>query len=369
VNCLEAEALISAAHDGETVSDTDLAAARDHCTECEECTAFAAGLRYLDVMPVEPAPAGLIERVMDAVAPLAVERAALRQYEAERAEAESVGMESPTPEPAAVSDETVVPHIVPAAETPTKPAGRFSWFHGPVRWATYGAAAAFAATAVIAFAIIGLGGGNQARTAGGTSTNQASGSLDLGFSGSGQAAGTPASPASPATTPAPAQAPDYVVYKTFVYSPGALVADASSATPTIGTVSTAFAAGGAVQSVPVYRSPLSDGSIVVRDPDGLRLYTPVIRMLASVRYQLTSGKTIDRFGVWPVLPDRFPTPTNSAGTPAFVTAGTDALGVGVFSATGRPVSEGFAVAPGTAASDPAAGNPNWTWWAPAPATP
>jgi hypothetical protein len=92
-------------------------------------------------------------------------------------------------------------------------------------------------------------------------------------------------------------------------------------------------------------------------------------MMASVRYQLTSGKAIDRFGVWPVLPTRFPTPANSAGTPSFVSAGTDALGVAIFSATGRPVTEGFAVAPGTSTSDPAGGNPNWTWWVPALANP
>jgi hypothetical protein len=84
---------------------------------------------------------------------------------------------------------------------------------------------------------------------------------------------------------------------------------------------------------------------------------------------LTSGAVIDSFGVWPVLPTRFPTPTTADGTPTFVAAGTDALGVKVYAAAGRPVSEGFAVAPGTAATDPAAGNPGWTWWAPAPATP
>jgi hypothetical protein len=101
----------------------------------------------------------------------------------------------------------------------------------------------------------------------------------------------------------------------------------------------------------------------------MRLYSPVVRLLSSVRYQLTSGKPIDSFGVWPVLPTRFPVPANADGTPSFVAAGSDALGAKVYAATGRPVTEGFALGPGTATSDPAAGNPNWTWWAPAPPNP
>jgi len=163
---------------------------------------------------------------------------------------------------------------------------------------------------------------------------------------------------------APSKAPDYLLFRGVVFSPGALLADSNSATPTIGTVSTAFASTGGPQQATVFRSPLSDGSIVVQGPDGLRVYAPVIRMFSSVRYQLTSGSTIDRFGVWPTLPTRFPTPSGADGSPSFVTSGVDALGVSIYAASGRPVSEGFAVAPGTSTSDPAGGNPNWTWWSP-----
>jgi hypothetical protein len=364
MNCLEAQALLSAAHDGEAVSDADLAAARAHCAECEDCTAFEAGLKYLDKLPVTTAPKELVGLIMEAVAPLAEERAILRLLEADRADAESVGTEVPVPEdePPAVEDE---PAIVEPAPVPavTEPSG-FSWFAGPVRWATLGAAGALAAAALIAFVVVGIGGGTPAAERATVDTAGAP-ALDLTYGNSGQAAAPPAE----VVQPAPATAPDYVLYKDYVYSPGALLADANSATPTIGTLSTAFASQGGALPVTVYRSPLTDGSVVVKGPDGLRLFSPVIRMMASVRYQLTSGKPIDRFGVWPVLPTRFPTPANSAGTPTFVNAGTDALGVVVFSATGRPVTEGFAVAPGTSTSDPAGGNPNWTWWVPAPANP
>lgn len=364
MNCIEAQALISAAHDGELVPDTELAAARVHCTACEECAAFAAGMQYLDVLPVAPAPEGLTARIMEAIAPLAAERAEVRIIEAERAEADSVGLEAPEPESEPAHEGDLAPSFEPVTPAPAAEGGRFIWFTGPIRWATLGAATALAATALVAFVVLGIGGGAAPqRSATGAAESTAT---DLTFGDGGQQLGTNPAASSGVPKAAPAQAPDYVLYNDFVYAPGALLADANSATPTIGNLSTAFASGGAPQPVTVYRSPLTDGSIVVKGPDGLRLYAPVIRMLTSVKYQLTSGKPIDHFGIWAVLPERFPAPTNSAGTPSFVTAGTDALGVEVFSATGRPVTEGFAVAPGTAGSDPAGGNPNWTWWAPAP---
>jgi hypothetical protein len=379
MTCIDAQATLSAAHDRETVAAADLAAAREHCANCPECSSFEAGLRYLDLLPVPSAPDGLIERVMGVIAPLAAEQEQLRLLEAERDEADSVGSELPVPETSAEASEVeALPAPEPAAFVPFVPAAapsaqerflsRFPWFVGPVRWATYGAAAALAASALIAFVVVGMQGGPSPAN---TASSQSQAPLDLTFSGQGNTSAPPAAGAAPAPAqaPVPASAPDYVIYKDFVYAPGALLADSSSATPTIGTLLTAFAAPGAPQSVTVFRSPLTDGSIVVKGPDGLRLFTPVTRMMSSVRYQLTSGKPIDRFGTWPVLPDRFPAPTNSAGTPSFVAAGTDSLGVTVFSATGRPVTEGFAIAPGTPTSDPAAGNPNWTWWSPAPATP
>ena len=44
--------------------------------------------------------------------------------------------------------------------------------------------------------------------------------------------------------------------------------------------------------------------------------------------------------------------------------GRDALGVQTYTATGVPQTQGFAIAPGTPATDPAGSNPNWTWWEP-----
>lgn len=368
MNCLEAQALLSASHDGEPVDAAELKAAKAHCKQCPECSAFADGLRYLDTLPVAPAPEGLVERVMQAVAPLAAVRDEIRNIEADREQVAALGIELPAPEAEpATGEELTAPADPEMVQLPTKRLGGFSWFVGPVRWATYGAAAALAASALIAFVALGGLGAQNAATGGGAASTAAP--LDLTYGAANNPPATAKAPEQAPTNPVPAQAPDYIVYNGFVYAPGALLADASAATPTIGTVSTAFASAGAPTSVNVFRSPLTDGSIVVASPDGMRLFGPVIRMLSSARYQLTSGKSIDRFGMWPTLPDRFTAPIDANGTPSFTPAGTDSAGVKIFAAVGHTATEGFAVAPGTAASDPAGGNPSWTWWLPAPANP
>ena len=368
MNCLEAQALLSASHDGEMIDAAELKAAKAHCKQCPECSAFADGLRYLDALPVATAPEGLVERVMEAVAPLAAVRDEIRNIEADREQVDGLGIELPAPDGEPGTDDGPPVVTAPVAPATPSPLGGLTWFVGPVRWATFGAAAALAASALIAFIVIG--GSNAAPSGTETAATGGSAPIDLTYgAAANKDAGTPAAAAPTVVNPAPAQAPDYVLYKGFVYQPGSLLADSSTATPTIGTLSTAFASAGAPSAVTVFRSPLTDGSIVVASPDGMRLFTPVIRMVSSVRYQLTSGKSIDRFGTWPALPDRFVTPTDANGTPSFVRSGTDASGATLFAAVGHTTSDGFAVAPGTSTSDPAGGNPSWTWWLPAPANP
>jgi hypothetical protein len=173
-----------------------------------------------------------------------------------------------------------------------------------------------------------------------------------------------AAPAAPAPKPAPAHAPDYLTFRARVYAPGSLLADSTAATQSVGTVSTAFGGAGSPTQVTAYRSPLTDGSIVVQGPDGSRLYEPVTRMFSSVKYQLVAGNAVERFGVWPQLPTRFQAPTSPDGSPTFAAAGGDGLGVQTYAAKGVSQTQGFAIAPGTPGTDPAASNPNWTWWEP-----
>lgn len=330
MECLRTQATVSAMHDREHVTDENAGIARAHVAECEPCREFEADLGQLANLPAPRLPAGLVDRVMVAVAAIAAED--LENEQAIAPEAEQV-----------------VPEEAPA--TP-----RFAWFTGRTRWGVYGAVAATAAVLVLA-AIMSTRGPVPPNTA----ERQAAtpGVVDLTFSGDPATAVAPVTPA-----PAPARAPDYVVYKGHAYIPGALLADSTAATQSIGTVSTAFGGAGAPRQVPAYRSPITDGSIVVPGPDGARLYSPVVRMFSSVKYHLVAGNTVDRFGVWPELPTRFPQPASSDGSPTFTAAGTDGLGVQVYTASGVPQTQGFAVAPGTPSSDPAGSNPNWTWWEP-----
>jgi hypothetical protein len=81
-------------------------------------------------------------------------------------------------------------------------------------------------------------------------------------------------------------------------------------------------------------------------------------------YVLQSGGSLTAFGAWPALPSNLPTPTASDGYPTFVPAGRDDSGLEIFAPSGDSPDKGFAVPPATAGADPAAGNPNWTWWLP-----
>lgn len=334
MECLRAQATMSAIHDGEHVTDENAEAARAHLAECEQCGAFDADLGALAQLPAPQAPADLVDRIMVAVA--------------------AIASEEPLEEPIVVVEE--VPEI--PEELPESP--RFTWFTGRARIGIYGAmATAAAALVLVAFISMrtpAVRTADERRTAA-----TGSGAVDLTFSGQGN---TEAAAAAPAPTPAPARAPDYLTYRGRAYSPGALLADSTAATQSIGTVSTAFGGAGGPTQVPAYRSPITDGSIVVAGPDGARLYTPVVRMFNSVKYQMVAGNAVDRFGLWPELPSRFPVPAAADGSPTFAPAGGDALGVQTYTARGVPQTQGFAVAPGTPSTDPAGSNPNWTWWEP-----
>lgn len=345
MDCIKAQAIISAHHDGEQIPDDELQAALAHCDSCEECAAFQAGLARLDAMPTPSAPAGLVDRVMGAVTAAAAmhaeeERAEARRMQAERERIDAVASVEPVPTPPSILQ-------------------RLARIPEQVRWAGLGAVATIAATAIIALIVFGAGTTPPSTNRKTVSTaSRTTGGADLTYGGAG-------SSAPPAATPAaPAQAPDLIAYKDAAYSPGALLADSAATTQTLGTVTTAFATGSTPGKATVYRSPLQDGSIVVKGPDGLRLYTPVTRRLAGVAYHLAAGNALDRFGVWPTLPAQFTTPTGSDGSPTFVAAGTDALGVRIYAASGQSAARGFAIAPGTSTTDPAGGNPNWTWWEP-----
>lgn len=335
MDCLRTQATVSALHDGEHVTEENAEAARVHVAKCGPCREFEADLGQLGVLPSPQAPADMIDRVMAAVSAIAADRVADDQAVPPEAEQEPLDDEPATP--------------------------RFAWFTGRARWGAY-AAMASAAAVIVLVAFISTRGPSTPASVERQTAATGSGAADLTYSAPKATDGIAGSAAAP--TPAPARAPDYVAFKGRVYAPGALLADSTPATQSIGAVSTAFGGAGAPTDAAAYRSPITDGSVVIAGPDGRRIYSPVVRMFSSVKYQMVAGNALDRFGTWPELPTRFATPTSPDGSPTFVSAGGDALGVQTFTASGVAQTQGFAVAPGTPSSDPAGSNPNWTWWEP-----
>ena len=333
MDCRETENVLSAAHDDFPVAPEELRAAKSHCAKCPECTAFTEALVRLHALSAVQPPLDLADRIVEAV----------------RAKA--------APASETVEAAPVVP-IAPRARR--VPSGA---------WIAAGSLVAAAAVLFLAVGIVGglFGGGaktgqpaavDTATTAGSSAANKAAESRGLG-----------AQPAAPAPTQRqsivpPAAAPAYLVFEGRVYHPGALLSTSTAAPVSIGTALTAFDTGGGPSSVQVSRSPLADGSVVVAAPGGPQLYTPITRTYNGTVYQLVSGTPIPNFGVWPRLPVSYPEPTSASGSPTFAQTGQDALGAAVYTPGGAPVTTGFAIGPNSASTDPAAANPNWTWWEP-----
>jgi hypothetical protein len=90
----------------------------------------------------------------------------------------------------------------------------------------------------------------------------------------------------------------------------------------------------------------------------------VRRDYQGTSYRLQSAG-ITEYGGWPTIPPGIPKPTpenNADGSPVFTLDGQDTSGTPVYRRIGADTRLGIAIAPGTAAEDAAAGNPNWTWW-------
>jgi hypothetical protein len=114
-----------------------------------------------------------------------------------------------------------------------------------------------------------------------------------------------------------------------------------------------------------YRGPGGDGARYVPTGDGgYLLFERVLRTLGRREYVLMSGTPLTRFGEWPTLPGRFKAPQAPDGSPTFRALAKDDRSVDVYVPPTGDIGSGFAVAPGTGPDDPAAGNPNWTWWEP-----
>lgn len=339
--CTNAQEIISAASDGELHDAAALEAAKTHCRSCPECAAFVRTLAAIHRAPAPEMPAGAFERILDGVR-TAYETAAHEPVAA-------AATEEAEPLPVAVP--------APGRMADAAPSGRP---RVPV-WAPWAAAAAV--LLVVAGVATTQGVQYLLKPSGDGAVLGEASTTDPSRESDGDQAAPEAAPAPPADDAATAeQGPAYVVFDQRVFTRTGETARPAAGSP-IGSVTSALDSGEAAVAYPVYPGTDADTIVVATDDDEALVFTSVVRPLRGTPYGLRSG-SISAFGQWPSLPSDIPEPTSPDGSPTFIKVGTDDLGVPIFVRPGTDPASGFAVAPGTAPSDPAAGNTGWTWWEP-----
>lgn len=329
MDCVQACEILSAAADREPVDAALLARARAHAVVCPECAAFA---RTLDRLAESPAPLPSEEFVarlteLGAVAAAEIREASLAQSE----------------EPA-----------VPAPPPPTST--RANWVP---RFAAFAAAAVILLVALGAGSIALIGSLGQRSTESAAPVAETDTTASVAEDSGGESLEDAGAP--PATV---APAPDYVSLDAAVWVLAAQQTPPSSQLTTVGVV-TSTLDDGIGGTHPAYMVSGDPSTMWVRKTNGTYLaFERVVRTLGRAPYGLVTGTAIAAFGDWPTLPSEFAPPTSADGSPTFRLFGFDDLNVDIYVEPTGNAQQGFAVAPGTAEDDPAAGNPNWTWWEP-----
>lgn len=337
MGCLEAQEVLSEAIDRE-VDAASLAEARAHCDGCADCAKLEHGLDLLSRAAAPAASSALVERI---IALAAEEAAAIREAAA------SAANETPVKD-APIG--TPVVQFVPPKWTP--------------RLTAFASIAAMLLVALVATGI-GLGGllrGERAATDTASTSTEYSTSTGAPLAAPGTDAGSTDASKDLAGRIA---APSYVVLDGLVYAPtGQRAVDVSSlvtATPVV----TALDTGTNPLTIPAFRVTGESRTIVLEQTPGTYLgFSTISRKFGGRRFVLTSGANIAAYGAWPLLPSRFAVPTSPDGSPTFSFFGKDDAGVLIYVPAGGAPTNGFAVAPGASPGDPAAENPNWTWWQP-----
>jgi len=330
VDCLKASEILSMVHDGEFDDEPLIAEARAHCDDCASCAAFADTLEHLATLPAPEAPEHLVERlrVLGRKASSARETApAASERLAQTARAKSAA-------------------VMAMAGGRPRSQQRFAGF------------ITVAALLIVGSVVTGIGINRMADTSDSERSATTAQESDTALGAAPMATGESSAYGD--------GSPAYVIYDGGVFVLGG-DSMPSSAMDQAGTVSSALDGGGtpvALLTLVLQGGQRAD-QIWVERPDGSFLpFKRVVRLLGGRSFQLVSDPVLDSFGIWPTLPSRFAPPESTDGGPTFTHAGFDDRGVDIYAPVGADASSGFAVRPGTAADDPAASNPNWTWWEP-----
>ncbi|GAB4273293.1 MAG: hypothetical protein Kow0056_00110 [Coriobacteriia bacterium] len=329
IDCDQAKQLLSERFDARLGDEAAIEAALEHCESCEDCAAFARALAALDAMPRPQAPDATV-------------RAALLAVEEERK----------TEEEAAARFEVYQP--------PEEQRRLGFGFSAPRPLLIAGAAVVFVAAVFITVRL--MTAGLEPQTEGVTDTAP-SFTFETPQSG----------PAAPETqqradeggaAQQQREAPPFVQHGGYVYTVDAEITSLPTSLTPVGTVLTSKDLDNAPLPVPVYEDP--SGALYL-EGSGEGAFMPmqlVTRNYNGTVYALTTDSPIESFGEWPTLPSYIPAPMGENGGPSYVEEGVDSAGVTVYTVLGRTAQDGIAVPPNTPSTDPAAGNPNWTWWTP-----
>ena len=376
MDCLSAQQTLTAAADREPVDSELLAEARSHCATCPECSQFVRAQIAAAKAGLPEPPPDLADRAMAAVRAEAAVQAASRARDAETRTVAATGEAAPGVGAAVGASGTLGgadsgPESAPLASQPKGAAGESASDPAPVRpvrrlspGTTILAFGAVVTAAAIGVAIVGsryLSSTpvTESRT---SSTGQLAASPGAGAApeAAPSTGGSAASSSAPADSTA-LGAPDFLSFGGGVYrSQGeasvdfatlrdaGLITLTATGTPTQRSIKT-----GADPDLVYLTNPLG----------GLVAFKRVKREFDGQTYYLTSAD-ITSLATWPTLPPSIAPPTSPDGYPTFVASGADSSGVRVYRLATAPTSGGIAVAPGTPEGDPAAGNPNWTYWQP-----
>jgi len=364
MECLTAQGIISEAVDREATDAIQLAEAKAHCKACPTCTGFVRTLMLSQNAPLPQPPAELVDRVMQAV------RAEDEQARVAAVALAATALASTGEESAVDEGELGAPPTLDAGiDTPEPKASPFVTVR---RWAlglTPQERLTWASAAVIFVAAIGIG------TATGVKLLTARPSLTTADTASTAAKygavadGTTAAPEFGASAAAPtaqaSPAGSYITVNGVVFILSGPSTIATEGLKPAGSSTTGLGTGTGPAPHAVFSATDPDRIYVADANKQMLAFDRVARTYAGATYQLMSAELSD-YGQWPTLPSNITAPTAEDGSPTFVPLAEDPPGTRIYRLATSGPEVGIAVAPGTGTSDPAAGNPNWTWWTKVP---
>ncbi len=363
MDCIQAQALISEALDGHPVDAAALEAAKTHCRDCPQCGQYVRALSAIRRAVPPPPPSDLPDRIM---ATVRAEAAAASQAVDAGATADGAGISAASEVDTGSDADSGAPgeampgYIPEPLSTPRVSVGGRLDRRQLIAWGGAAAVLLVVVSITAALGIMRLATGSSNRTA---STSDAA--VPAPAPEAAMQLGAESAPADAAGAVSSVSANMYTLYEGAVYvlDPNAAVPESEQLKPG-GQTQLTFDSNLPPTSRQVQRGPDSAYIYVANDSHELQPFRIVQRRYLETDYFMQSAE-LGGYGAWPTLPASIPKPipeNNLDGSPTFEFDGQDASGTLVYHRLGTDRRAGIAIPPGTTTSDPAAGNPNWTWW-------